>query len=132
MHHTTVAFHDSLVIELVHQHHVEPEIPGDTLLNLEVEILVIHLFAPFPKSRSIAVGAGRRIAVSVLFDGMHVGIVEFDECAVFTAKKCLAFEIVTGIQLVGPFALRVCSVGIEGCQGIGVFHGEGWQVVDER
>ena len=70
--------------------------------------------------------------ISVLFDGMHVGIVEFDECAVFTAKKCLAFEIVTGIQLVGPFALRVCSVGIEGCQGIGVFHGEGWQVVDER
>ena len=43
--HTSLSLYDSLIILLVHIHGIELEILGDTLLQLQVDILIIKLLA---------------------------------------------------------------------------------------
>ena len=58
VYHTSVTFHDGLVVALIHVHQVQLEVLRDTLVDLDVQVLIVGLVTPFPKTRCIAVGAG--------------------------------------------------------------------------
>ena len=135
-----MTLHDGLVIALVHVHEVQLEVARDALVNLDVQVLIVGLVAPAPELRGIAVSAGTadelvgshlQVARRLL-DGVHMREVHLHARAVLTAEQCLLLERVAQLSLVGPFAFGMRGVGVEGRQRVGVVHGEGGQVVQER
>ena len=135
--HTAFTLDDGFVVALVHIHQVQLEIAAQTLVDLDVQVLIIGLVAPFPESRAVAVGAcaEEKIAredfrgMRTLVDGVNVGEIHFDTRAILTAEHRVFLERIAQFGLIGPFAFGMGGIGIHRCQRVGVVHREGWQMV---
>ena len=138
--HSAFALDDGLVVALVHIHQIQLEIAAQTLVDLDVQVLIIGFVAPFPEGRAVAVGACAREELAgenfsgswTLVDGVDVREIDFHARAVFAAESRVFFERIAQFRLIRPLAAGMGGVGIGCSERVGVIHREGWQMVQER
>ena len=127
--HAAMSFKEGLVVTLVHVHQVELCIFTESFFQLYIHILIISGCSPRPERTSIAVGTTATCIIPA--HRMDMGEVHFCRRTILTAHHRTFRKGIGCHRLVSPLALRTCGIGIECCQGIGVFHREWRQMIDE-